>query len=173
MTPAVRAALKRLVICLGISLVFAFVVSEVSYQLVKDRSERPPRVLEILIPMGTAENIANGLPGPVLPDMTFVEGDQIVVRNLDSVSHQLGPLWVPPSASSTMTLDRPSKYTMECSFQETQMLGIDVLPRAKASDRIFGIVSIGFPTWILAWLYSMVAIPLPENKDQALSVSES
>jgi len=172
LTPPVRAALKRLVISLGLSLVFAFVVSEVSYQLVKDRGERPPRVVEILIPLGTAENIANGLPGPILPEMTFVEGDQIVVRNFDKTSHQLGPLWVPPNASSTLALDRPNQYTMECSFQEDRVLGLDVLPRAKASDRVFGMVSIGLPTWILAWLYSLVAIPLPGNDEQALEVNE-
>ena len=165
MSPTVRAAVKRLLISLVISLVFAFAVSEVSYLLVRDKGERPPQVLEIIVPAGTAENIANGLPGPRLPEMKFVEGDQIVVRNLDSVSHQLGPMWVPPNASSTLALDRPSQYSMECSFQESNMLGIDVLPRAKASDRVFGIISIGLPTWILAWLYAMVAIPLPGAKE--------
>ncbi|HAD06692.1 MAG TPA: hypothetical protein DCE76_05980 [Anaerolineaceae bacterium] len=164
MSPTVQAALRRLWWSLLISSVFAFVVSEVSYQLVKDRSERPPQTVEILIPAGTAERIARGGEGPALPEMRFVEGDTLLVRNLDEVSHQLGPLWVLPGSASRMTLDRPSQYTMECSFQQSRALGIDVLPRAKASDRVFGIVSIGFPTWILLWLYTLVVKPLPGNE---------
>ncbi|GIV63730.1 MAG: hypothetical protein AB1457_05765 [Chloroflexota bacterium] len=168
MSPAVRAALRRLWWSLLISLIFAFLVSEVSYQLVKDRSERPPQTVEILIPAGTAARIANGEEGPALPEMRFVEGDTLLVRNLDEVSHQLGPLWVLPGSTSRMTLDRPSQYTMECSFQQSRSLGIDVLPRAKASDRIFGIISVGFPTWILLWLYWLVARPLPGDENKTL-----
>lgn len=168
MSVTVRAALRRLLLCLVLSMVFAFAVSEISYQLVKDSGERPPQQVEILIPAGTAERIASGLPGPQLPEMKFVEGDQILVRNLDQFAHQLGPMWVPPGTSSSMTLDRPNQYIMECSFQESQTLGIDVLARAKASDRVFGIVSVGLPTWILAWLYTLVAIPLP-GKESGLA----
>lgn len=167
MSPAVRSAVRRMWISLAISLVFAFVVSEVSYQLVKDSGERPPRNVEILIPAGTAQRIAAGGAGPVLPEMRFVEGDTITVRNLDSVAHQLGPLFVPPGTASVLNLDRPSQYTMECSFQETRSIGIDVLPRAKTSDRVFGIISIGLPTWILLWLYTLIVKPLPGNEPAA------
>ncbi|GAP10105.1 hypothetical protein BECAL_01263 [Bellilinea caldifistulae] len=168
MSPAVQAALRRLWWSLLISSIFAFVVSEVSYQLVKDRSERPPQTVEILIPAGTAAKIANGDEGPTLPEMRFVEGDTLLVRNLDEVSHQLGPLWVLPGSSSRLTLDRPSQYTMECSFQQSRSLGIDVLPRAKTSDRIFGIISVGFPTWILLWLYWLVAKPLSGSENEKM-----
>ncbi len=166
MSPAVQAALRRLWWSLLISSIFAFAVSEVSYQMVKDRSERPPQTVEILVPAGTAARIANGENGPSLPEMRFVEGDILLVRNLDEVSHQLGPLWVLPGSTSRMTLDRPSQYTMECSFQQSRSLGIDVLPRAKASDRVFGIISIGFPTWILLWLYTLVVKPLPGSETE-------
>lgn len=168
MSPAVRAALKRLWWTLLISSLFAFLVSEISYQLVKDRSERPPQTIEIIVPAGTAGRIAAGEDGPALPEMKFVEGDTLVVRNLDNVSHQLGPLWVPPGSVSRMTLDRPNQYTMECSFQSSRSLGIDVLPRAKASDRVFGIISIGIPTWILLWLYTLVVKPLPGSEEDRL-----
>lgn len=161
MNPTLRAVLKRLAVTFVISAVFAFGVSEISYQLVKDQSDRIPREVEIVIPAGTAQTIVDGEPGPQFPDMDFVEGDQLLLRNLDTVSHQLGPLWVPPQTSSVMILDRPNQYSMECSFQADQSLDLDVLPRAKNSDRVFGIFSVGAPTWILAWLYSLVAIPLP------------
>lgn len=163
MSTTVRAALKRLAITFVMCMIFAFAVAEISYQLVKNQSERAPRQIEILIPPGTADQIANGQSGPAMPDMRFAEGDQILVRNLDSVSHQLGPLWVPANSSSVLTLDRPSSYSLSCTFQASQSLDIEVVARAKASDRVLGILSIGLPTWMLVWLYTLIAIPMPPN----------
>ena len=166
MSPTIRAAMVRLGITFVICMVFAFVVAEISYQTVKNKYERAPRTIEILIPPGTAEQIANGQPGPAMPDMRFSEGDQISVRNMDSVSHQLGPLWVPANSSSVLTLDRPSSYSLSCTFQASQKLDIEVVARAKASDRVLGILSIGLPTWLLVWLYTLIAIPMPPNPTQ-------
>jgi len=169
MSPLVRAALIRLGISLLISMAFAYLVAELSYQMVKNQSDRAPRQIEILIPPGTAAEIARGKPGPALPDMRFAEDDQIIVRNMDSVGHQLGPLWIPAESSSVLTLDRPSKYSLSCTFQASQSVDIEVFARAKASDRVMGILSIGLPTWILVWLYSLIAIPMPENPTQPAS----
>lgn len=158
-----RAALIRLGISLLVSMSFAYLVAELSYQMIKNQSDRAPRQIEILIPPGTAAEIARGKPGPALPDMRFAEDDQIIVRNMDSVDHQLGPLWIPAESSSMLTLDRPSKYSLSCTFQASQSVDIEVVARAKASDRVMGILSIGLPTWVLAWLYSLIAIPMPVN----------
>lgn len=158
MSPFVKSALKRLGITFVISMIFAFLVAEVSYQFAKGSDEREPRQIEILIPPGTADAIAQGRPGPGLPDMRFFEGDQILVRNMDSVSHQLGPLWIPPNSSSVLTLDRPSNYSLTCSFQASQSVDIEVVARAKPSDRVLGILSIGLPTWMLVWVYTLIGI---------------
>lgn len=170
MTAPVRAALKRLGITFVISMIFAFAVAEISYQMVKNQSERAPRQIEILIPPGTADQIAHGQPGPAMPDMRFAQGDQILVRNMDSVSHQLGPLWIPANSSSVLTLDRPSSYSLSCTFQASQNLDIEVVARAKASDRVLGILSIGLPTWVLVWLYTLIAIPMPPDPSRPPSV---
>jgi hypothetical protein len=168
MSPLTRSVLMRVLITFIISMVFGFVVSEASYQLVRNQDERIPQVVVIVIPDGTAEQISQGLPGPKLPEMKFVEDDQIVVVNQDQVSHQLGPLWIPPATSSTMTLDRPSQYNLSCTFQPSESIGIDVLPRAKSSDRVVGILAVGLPTWALLAVYAMVATPLPKGKDGAI-----
>lgn len=158
MNPFVRSALKRLGITFIISMAFAFVVAEVSYQLGRSDSDREPRQIEILIPPGTADAIAQGQPGLGMPDMRFFEDDQIVVRNMDSVSHQLGPLWIPSGSSSVLTLDRPSSTSLSCSFQASQRIDIQVVARAKPSDRVLGILSIGLPTWMLIWVYTLIGI---------------
>lgn len=166
MSPTVKSALKRLGVTFVICMAFAFAVAEISYQSAKSQNERPPRQIEILIPPGTAEAIAAGQPGPGLPDMRFLEDDEIVVRNMDSVSHQLGPLWIPANSSSVLTLDRPSEYTLSCSFQASQTIDIEVFPRARASDRVMGILSIGLPTWMLVWLYTLIGLPMPKQAEQ-------
>lgn len=166
MNPVVKSALKRLGITFVISMVFAFAVAEVSYQMVKNQNERPPRQIEILIPPGTADAIAQGEPGPALPDMHFAEDDQILVRNMDSVSHQLGPLWIPANSSSVLTLDRPSSYSLDCSFQASQSIDIVVVARAKTSDRVLGILSIGLPTWMLIWVYTLIGLPKQPDPQQ-------
>lgn len=165
MTLFTRAVLTRLLITFGISMLFGFAVSEITYRLSLSEAERIPEVLTIVIPPGTADQISQGQPGPALPEMKFVEGDQIVVVNQDVVSHQLGPLWVPPGASSSLTLDRPSQYNMACSFQTGETLVVDVQPQARASDRVVGALAIGLPTWALVALYTLVATPLPEKRE--------
>ncbi|MHB0924374.1 MAG: hypothetical protein ACYC3H_10470 [Bellilinea sp.] len=166
MSPVVKSALKRLGVTFVIGMVFAFVVAEGSYQMAKGNSERAPRQIEILIPPGTADAIASGESGPGLPDMRFAEDDQILVRNMDSVPHQLGPLWVPANSSSVLTLDRPSSYSLSCTFQASQTIDIEVVARAKTSDRVLGILSIGLPTWILIWVYTLIGIPMPAVSQQ-------
>lgn len=164
MSRLTRAVLLRLAVTFLISMVFGFAVSEITYRLGRSDAERIPAVLTIVVPAGTAEQISQGQPGLELPEMKFVEGDQIVVVNQDQVSHQLGPMWVPPGASSSLTLDRPSQYNLSCSFQASEEVGIEVQPRAKASDRVVGALAIGLPTWGLLALYAMVASPLPGKK---------
>jgi hypothetical protein len=166
MNSMVRSALKRLGITFLISMGFAFGVAEISYQMVKTQSDHTPRQIEILIPPGTANNIALGKPGPALPDLRFTEGDQIIVRNMDSVSHELGPLWIPSQSSSVLTLDRPSSYSLSCSFEPSKSIDLQVVPRAQTSDRVLGILSVGLPTWIMTWLYSLIAPPTPGKSAQ-------
>ncbi len=168
MNPTVRAVLMRLLVALLIGAAFAVLVSEGMYQLTQKKVDRDPQVIEIIIPDGTAANIQAGLPGPGLPEMVFTEGDTLMVVNQDTAAHQLGPIWVPPGTSGKLVLDRPNQYSMACTFSPGQMLGVDVQSRVKPSDRIQGILAVGLPTWILIWLYMVVAIPLPQNFDSSL-----
>ncbi len=172
MTPFARAVLTRLLVTFAASMIFGIAVSEITYRLSRSEAERIPEVLTIVIPPGTAEQISQGQPGPAMPEMKFIEGDQIVVVNQDQVSHQLGPLWIPPGTSSSLTLERPSQYNMSCSFQAAENIAIDVQPRARTSDRVVGALAIGLPTWGLLALYALVAAPLPEKKTGSASPSE-
>jgi hypothetical protein len=99
--------------------------------------------------------------------MIFVEGDILVVKNEDSVAHQLGPLWVPPSTSSVLSLDQADKFSYECSFQPNKYQGLDVRKRVTGSTRFQGLLSIGLPTGMMLGLYSYL-IPTRKRESDSL-----
>jgi hypothetical protein len=152
---------RRLIICLVISLISALVISEVSFQLLNNENQRNPQEFILVIPAGTSERISQGLAVPSIPsNMVFFEGDSIVVKNEDSASHQLGPIWVPAGATGTLSLEKPQKYNLACTFQPKNILGLDVKPRLTNDIRFQGVLAIGLPSSVLLWLFSLVIIPV-------------
>ena len=98
--------------------------------------------------------------------MTFVVGDTLVVNNQDTVDHQLGPLWIPAGTSASLNLDAEQNYILDCSFQPTKFLGIDVLQPVTVGTRITGILFAGFPLGALFAVYSTL-IGKSEKKVEA------
>jgi hypothetical protein len=160
------STLKRILISFLLGLLVAAVTTEIAYQVLK-RENREPQNVELVIPAGTAQNIANGQTPPGIPeDMTFVVGDTLVVVNQDEVDHQLGPLWIPAGTSASLNLDAEENYIMECSFQATKFLGMDVLQPVTLSTRLTGILFAGFPLGALFAVYSILLAP-GKNKEKA------
>ena len=104
-------------------------VSEASFLATPNPAQRDPHRVELVIPAGTAEKIKAGQPVPSIPEtMSFVDGDLLVVRNQDLVSHQLGPVWVPPQSSGVLQVSNDTSYSVECSFTRSKVFGLDVQP---------------------------------------------
>lgn len=161
-----NAMIKRILISVLLGLLVATVMTELSYQVLK-RENREPQDVELVIPAGTANNIANGQPAPGIPeDMTFVVGDALVVVNRDNVDHQLGPLWIPAGTSARLPLDTEESYVLDCSFQSTKVFGIDVLQPVTLGTRLTGILFAGFPLGALFAVYSVVLAP-DKKKEKA------
>ena len=111
-----NAILTRIGISLVLGLLLAWALSEVSFLILKDKSDHAPQRVELVIPAGTADKVAQGQAVPSIPaDMVFVVGDTLVVKNEDTTAHQLGPIWVPPGSSASLTLDQANKYSYACS----------------------------------------------------------
>lgn len=156
MNPSIR---KRILISIALGLLLAAATTELSYQVLK-RENREPAQIELVIPDGTAGQVAAGQLPPDLPlDMTFVVGDTLVVKNEDSVDHQLGPLWVPPGTSASLNLDSEQNYVLDCSFQPTKVFGIDVLQPVTLGTRLTGILFAGIPLSALLAVYSVLLQP--------------
>jgi len=148
--------LKRILFSFLLGIVLAAVTSEAAYRL-QQRENRPPQRVELIIPAGTAERIQRGEPSPSLPqNMTFVLGDTLVVINQDNVAHQLGPLWVPAGTSASMPLENSENYIMECTFQPSRYLGLEVREPVTWRTRLSAIFFGGVPLGALLAVYSVV-----------------
>jgi hypothetical protein len=93
-----------------------------------------------------------------------VEGDLLIVRNEDTVSHQLGPIWVPPQSSGVLQIDAASDYSYACTFSPTKYFGLEVHPQLTLNSRIQGILAMGLPTVVMIALYSFLVFPIKVNQ---------
>lgn len=146
---------------------FGWLLSDGAYRLLNLEGgiEREPERVEIVIPYGTAAQVEEGVYNQSIPtDLIFVEGDLLVVRNEDVVDHQLGPLWVPAGTSGVLLLDTSNRYSYSCSFQPSQVMGLDVRPRVTGNTRLQAILSIGLPTGMMLAVYSYL-LPVKRKED--------
>ncbi len=151
---------KRIALSLLAGLLLGVVISEVSFYFLNDGETRPPQVVELDIPVGTAGRVARGETDPALPaSMIFVVGDTLLVKNQDSAAHQLGPLFIPPGTSATLRLDTAQDYAFACSFQPSKYIGLSVQSPLTLGTRLLGIFETGAPMGILIALYVVFAVP--------------
>lgn len=159
--------IKRILLSIGLGLLIGVLISEVPFLFLRETA-RMPREIVLIIPAGTADQVARGEQSPSIPEnMTFVVGDRFVVKNDDSVDHKLGPLWIPANSSAQLSLDQEESLAYECTFQPGNYFGLDVREPLTPSTRIYGIVYVALPMAILIALYSFV-MP-PKKKENAVA----
>src|SRR3972149_4829745 len=158
----------RLVIVFVIAALVAIAINEGAYLFQVDRNDRVAGVVRLVIPLGTAEQVAQGEPAPGIPDkMSFVVGDVLEVKNEDTVDHQLGPVWVPPSTTGRLVLKEANRFSYSCSFSPDKYLGLDVLQRTSFATRLTGL-AISAPTLAaLLFIYSLAAFPMKPRERRA------
>jgi hypothetical protein len=160
-TSTLRPYLNRLVIVLIISLIFAVGFNEISFLLQKDKYDRAPETVTLVIPQGTAAQVQAGEDVPSIPsEMVFVLGDVLSVRNEDDVSHQLGPIWVPPGTTGSLVMEQAQNIVLSCSFATSRYLGLDVRQPTTMGIRLIGL-GISVPTMAaLIFIYSLLVYPI-------------
>ena len=153
--------LVRLVITILIALVAVAAISEGAYLLQKEKYDRPPKTIQMIIPAGTAERLAaGGLINSIPEKMVFVTGDVLEVINQDVVSHQLGPVWVPAGATGRLELNEPNRYAYSCSFSNTRYLGLDVRKPTTLGTRLAALVLAAPPTAAFLFIYGLLVFPV-------------
>lgn len=157
--------LKRLAVVAVISLIFAVLFNEATYLLLREPNDRAPKTIQIVIPSGTAELIKAGGETPFLPDeMVFVIGDVLEVVNQDTVSHQLGPIWVPAGSTGSLVMNQVERVRYSCSFQSQQFLGLDIRQPVTISTRLTALLLTAPTLGALLFIYSLAAYPLDKKK---------
>jgi hypothetical protein len=161
--PPFKVILKKVSISLLVGLLFGIALNEITFYFLRETA-RPPKVIELVIPAGTAEKVARGEAPPAIPDsMKFVVGDTIVVKNEDTANHELGPLWIPAGSSASLSLDTAASYAYSCSFQPTQSFGLDVYEPLTLDTRLLGVILSGVPFGVILALYMLV---VPGKKER-------
>ena len=157
----IRLIAPRLLIAMVLGFLIAIVINEYTFLFMKSDAGRGPQTVELVIPAGTAERVAQGQTNPALPDkMIFVQGDTLAVKNEDSVTHKLGPLVIPPGTSASLVLSGSDLLTFTCTFQPTQYFGLDIREPVTAGTRVTGIMFAGVPLTVLFAIYSLLLWPL-------------
>lgn len=156
-----RLFIQRFLILIALGIAIAIVINEFTFIFMKSDSGRGPERFELVIPAGTADRIAKGEPNPAIPaNMVFVTGDTLVVKNLDSVDHRLGPLFIPVGTSASLTLSDANNYAYTCSFQPSRVFGLDVQEPVTSATRLYGILFAGIPLGMMFAIYSLVIWPI-------------
>lgn len=162
-----RPYLLRLGIIFVISLLITIAFNEISYALQKDQHDRAPKTVQLVIPKGTAKDVEAGKNLDSLSeDLVFVVGDVLEVVNQDDVSHQLGPIWVPPGTTGSLVMADIGKLAYSCSFSTTQYLGLDIREPTTLGTRLVAL-SFAAPTMTaLIFVYSLAALPIKDKEEQ-------
>ena len=152
-----RLIVQRVLVPMVLGFLLGAAVNEVSFLFLKTDAGRGPERIELVIPAGTAAKVAQGRSDPVLPvSLAFVLGDTLVIKNEDTAIHQLGPLYIPPGSSASLTLSQTENLALRCSFQVSQYEGIVVQDPVTLLTRVGGIIVSGLPLGFLFMLYGLV-----------------
>jgi hypothetical protein len=91
--------IQRMLWLLLVGIIMAAIISEITFRLQGNTYSRDPQTIDLVIPAGASASVAQGKS--LLPDsQTFVVGDTLMVKNMDSVTQTLGPLVIPPGSST-------------------------------------------------------------------------
>jgi len=136
-------------------------------------TNRPPEVVTIVIPPGTAAAVSRGVTPPSIPEeMTFVVGDTLEVQNNDNTDHQLGPLWIPAGSTARMNLDDDQNFIFACSFQPSNYIGLDVREPVTFWTKVGGVVFAGVPLGAILALYSVITSPIQRETEENSDLSQ-
>jgi hypothetical protein len=162
--------IKRLFITIVLALVFVGVINEGAHLLQKERTDRPPETVRLIIPDGTAVRVAAGGNEPSIPsEFTFVIGDMLLVENQDRVPHELGPLFIPVGSSASLIMEDANKYTLGCTFQPSKYLDFNVRSRTTTKSRLQAFALATPPTAVFFFIYSLLVFPLSKGKEYKIS----
>ena len=141
---------------LGAGLALGLVLS-VTWSLLIEPAVKSDRVVELVIPAGTAKAVAAGQLAPFIPASLALTSDrELVVKNEDNVAHRVGLFSVEPGTTATIRAD-PTGKALTCTVHPSGYLNVTVDHRpGPLTVIVVGIIA-GLPFGALFGLISLVA----------------
>lgn len=162
-------SIQRILLAFTFGVLLAALMTEVAYLFLKTEN-REPTLVEIQIPLGTAQLMRDGKDPEILPkDMRFVVGDILQVVNNDNENHQLGPLYIPANSSASLKLNSEENLIVECSFQSTKFVGLTIQEPVTWWTRVRGYFFAGFPMGMLFAVYSGLLGSKKKRQNESVS----
>lgn len=124
-------------------LVFSWVMVFVAWILLPSS-----RIVEIEIPLGTAERVARGEVVETLPsDLLLRRGDTLVLANFDDQPHRIGAIWAEPGRSTRTIVDSSlqDSGSLFCTFHPGGAIGVSPQSRPSVSQTALPTLMIFFP----------------------------
>lgn len=106
------------------------------------------RTVELVLPPGTAEQVAAGRRPAVLPDrLVLRRGDTLAIRNEDAVVHRLGSVVIPPAHTVRVGVTSALLATsgIVCSFHPGGSVGVEPLARPGIERTVIPTLLAGLP----------------------------
>ena len=104
-----------------------------------------PKDVTLLIPRGTADDIAAGRPARLPSEVRLVSGDRLVLENQDIVVHTLGGWQVNPGQVLTIVAEAAAVNVFACTIHPSGSLGLIITPRPGLIDAILVIIMVSIP----------------------------
>jgi hypothetical protein len=105
----------------------------------------PPKDVSLVIPRGTAEDIALGRPARLPSEVRLVSGDRLVLENQDIVVHTLGGWQVNPGQSLTIVAEAAAANVFACTIHPSGTLGLIITARPGLIDAILVVFMASIP----------------------------
>jgi hypothetical protein len=144
-TVARRVSLKILAASLVLGFLIGTLLTVVAWTSFGVDQVAPPKDVELVIPRGTAEDIALGRPARLPSEVRLVSGDRLVLENQDIVVHTLGGWQVNPGQSLTIVAEAAAANVFACTIHPSGTLGLIITARPGLIDAILVVIMASVP----------------------------
>lgn len=148
--PAMTRLLPRLLPAIGVGLAVGLVLSLAATLASGGFEERPPEIVLVAIPAGTAERIARGeATNPIPGDLRLRPGDTLVIRNDDVVGHAFGGYAIAAGTAFVLPVGAADGGRFVCSFHPSGSLALEVEGPVSPAGIAVTSLLVGLPIGLL------------------------
>ncbi|MGE0056630.1 MAG: hypothetical protein AB7P33_13375 [Dehalococcoidia bacterium] len=164
--------LIKLLLCTVVTVSFAAVPSFAWWFLIANDTAEASTV-SIDIPAGTAEQIAAGAQPPSLPkNLELRSGDRLLLRNLDTATHQLGSVTIPAGDVKLVPAAlfvAAGQNRFLCTFHSAGTISLSSAEDSSLINALFVTLLAGIPLGLAVFAVTTVADRLDDDDAAPLS----